>query len=65
MSKQPSKQPQACPFEHPISIGSTIEPINNHFHGVCHDCGAHGPEGNTYAEALEAWNARRSGDGKQ
>ncbi|RUU29723.1 hypothetical protein [Mesorhizobium sp. M6A.T.Ce.TU.016.01.1.1] len=58
-----SKQPKPCPFAHPINVGSAIEPINNHFHGVCHDCGAEGPQAETFAEALKAWNARRSGDG--
>ncbi|RWQ12378.1 hypothetical protein [Mesorhizobium sp.] len=65
MSKQPSKQPKPCPFDHPINTGSAIEAINQHFHGVCHDCGATGPEGSTYAEALKGWNSRRSGDRKQ
>ncbi|RWF02962.1 hypothetical protein [Mesorhizobium sp.] len=58
-----SKQPKPCPFAHPINAGSAIEPINSHYHGVCHDCGAEGPQAATFAEALKAWNARRSGDG--
>ncbi|MER9056467.1 hypothetical protein [Mesorhizobium sp. M0910] len=60
-----SKKPKQCPFAHPIKSGSAIEPINSHFHGVCRDCGAQGPEADSFAEALEAWNARRDGDGKQ
>lgn len=54
-----------CPFHHPISHGSRPEQINSHWHVVCRDCGATGPERTTYAEAIKAWNARRtpSGDG--
>lgn len=63
MSK-PSKQPKACPFDHPIVAGSSIDSVNEHFQGACHDCGAHGPEAGSYAEALKSWNARRT-DGKQ
>ncbi|RWF66877.1 hypothetical protein [Mesorhizobium sp.] len=57
--------PKPCPFDHPIRQGAAIEPINNHFHGLCRDCGAQGPEAENFAEALKAWNARRSGDGQQ
>ncbi|RUW69831.1 hypothetical protein [Mesorhizobium sp. M2A.F.Ca.ET.067.02.1.1] len=52
-----------CPFDHPIRNGSAIEPINNHFHGICRDCGAQGPEAEKFAEALVLWNARRRSDG--
>lgn len=64
MSSDPTR-PIPCPFEHPVKAGAAIEPINQHFHGRCHDCGATGPEGGTFAEALKAWNARRGTGGKQ
>lgn len=54
-----------CPFDHRTKAGASIEPINSHFHGVCRDCGASGPQAESYAEALKAWNARRGTDGKQ
>jgi hypothetical protein len=55
--------PKPCPFQHPIRRGSRVEPVNNHFHVVCRDCGAQGPEGKTWAVALGAWNDRRKTDG--
>ena len=58
-------QLKPCPFAHPIKKGVAVEPIDGHFHGVCHDCAAQGPEAPSFAEALKAWNSRRSGDGKQ
>jgi hypothetical protein len=54
-----AKDPKACPFDHPVESGSAIEAINDHFHGVCKDCGAQGPERDSYAAALVAWNSRR------
>jgi hypothetical protein len=51
--------PETCPFQHPIKLGSHVEPVNSHFHVVCRDCGAQGPERRTWAEALKAWNNRR------
>jgi hypothetical protein len=55
--------PIPCPFEHPIRRGSHVEPINSHFHVVCRDCGAQGPDKRTWAEALKGWNSRRKADG--
>jgi hypothetical protein len=54
-----------CPFDHRIKAGAAIEPINSHFHGVCQDCGASGPEAESYADALKAWNARRPLNGEK
>jgi hypothetical protein len=55
--------PIPCPFQHPIRRGSHVEPVNSHFHVVCRDCGAQGPEAKTWAGALGAWNDRRKTDG--
>ncbi|TPN38676.1 hypothetical protein FKO01_04940 [Mesorhizobium sp. B2-3-3] len=51
-----------CPFTHPIKRGSHVEPVDDYFHVVCRDCGAQGPERNTWAEAFKAWNDRRTRD---
>lgn len=53
-----------CPFKHPISRGAQVDQINHHYRVLCEDCGATGPERESYAEAQEAWNARRIGNGK-
>lgn len=53
------KSQKPCPFDHPVFAGTAVDPINNHYHGVCRDCGAQGPEAESFAEALKAWNARR------
>lgn len=55
--------PTSCPFTHPIRRGSHVEPVNSHFHVVCRDCGAQGPEAKTWGEALKTWNDRRKTDG--
>ena len=62
MTPMPS-QPAQCPFDHTIRRGTKVEQIDRHFHVACQDCGATGPERNTFAQALEAWNTRRKIDG--
>lgn len=52
-----------CPFQHPVLRGAQVDQINHHFRVLCQDCGATGPERATWAEAQEAWNTRRSGNG--
>jgi hypothetical protein len=61
---QMTKRPSPCPFNHPIKNGPHVEPVDGHFHVVCRDCAAQGPERGSFAEALEAWNDRRKGDGQ-
>lgn len=55
---------KSCPFEHPVLRGVAVDPINSHFHVLCFDCLAAGPERGSWAEAQEAWNQRRGRDGQ-
>lgn len=57
-------RPAHCPFAHTIRHGAHVEPVDGHFVVVCRDCAAQGPERETWAEAVEAWNDRRKGDGQ-
>lgn len=56
-------QPDRCPFDHPIRRGNKVESLDGHFHVICRDCGATGPDRRSVADALNAWNRRRSHDG--
>jgi hypothetical protein len=58
-----AKDPKPCPFSHPVKLGPKVDDTGHGAVVVCQDCGAHGPERPTYAEAVRAWNHRRGHDG--